>query len=97
MVKGGNGGGGTIQDLIKGNKRDNVLTGTSGSDTILGLEGDDAIIGLDGDDTIDGGSGNEIVADWLGDAPLTIGEGVDLSDLNATSVILDAQDPNLSI
>jgi hypothetical protein len=59
MAKGGKGGGGSSSGVIKGNKRDNDLTGTSGDDIIQAQGGNDTITGLEGNDTIDGGSGSD--------------------------------------
>ncbi|QJF51841.1 calcium-binding protein [Roseobacter ponti] len=74
MAKGGkkggsnSGGGGSEGGSIKGNRKDNLLTGTEFDDTILARQGDDTLIGLggndflfaeEGDDLLEGGSGND--------------------------------------
>ena len=48
-------------DTVRGNTRDNVLSGLAGADTLVGRTGDDTFIGSAGDDSFDGGIGTDTV------------------------------------
>ena len=51
--------GGSGNDTICGNERDNTIDGKAGDDTIFGFAGKDTIIGGDGDDDLYGGEDND--------------------------------------
>jgi Ca2+-binding RTX toxin-like protein len=51
--------GGSGDDQITGDNKDNVLIGGAGNDTIRGEDGNDTLIGGSGDDTMYGGKGND--------------------------------------
>jgi autotransporter-associated beta strand protein len=48
-------------DTVRGNTRNNVLSGLAGADTLVGRTGDDTFIGSAGDDSFDGGIGTDTV------------------------------------
>jgi Ca2+-binding RTX toxin-like protein len=48
-------------DTVRGNTRDNVLSGLAGADTLVGRNGDDSFIGSAGNDSFDGGIGTDAV------------------------------------
>lgn len=51
--------GGSGDDVITGNARDNRLEGGPGNDTLYGLDGDDVLVGGAGNDTMFGGNGDD--------------------------------------
>ena len=51
----------------KGNKSDNVMTGSIGDNKLEGLAGNDSLIGGDGVDTLDGGLGMDTLVGGKGD------------------------------
>lgn len=51
--------GGSGNDKLMGDGKDNFLAGSSGNDTILGRSGSDFLRGENGDDLLDGGPGND--------------------------------------
>lgn len=63
--------------VIKGNARDNNLTGTSGNDEILGFNGDDKLLGGPGNDTLNGGKGDDKLYGGKGNDVLYAGGGKD--------------------
>ncbi|WP_424940741.1 CARDB domain-containing protein [Aliiroseovarius sp. S253] len=84
MPKGGKNGSGS--GAIKGNRKDNVLTGTDASDTIQGNGGNDVLYGLGGNDLLEGGTGNDTLIGGLGDDVIDGGDG------NDTAVFSGARD-----
>jgi VCBS repeat-containing protein len=62
---------------LKGNKGDNVLTGTDGNDKLFGGKGDDKLFGLAGNDKLDGGKGNDTLDGGAGNDLLIGGKGND--------------------
>ena len=71
--------GGSGNDRISGNRKDNVLSGGDGIDTISGGEGNDTLDGGAGADIMRGDRGNDIyVVDLLSDSVIeTTGGGID--------------------
>jgi Ca2+-binding RTX toxin-like protein len=86
---------------IRGNDRDNTLTGTAGRDEIRGEDGNDILRGLGdndrlrgdkGNDTLEGGAGNDRLRGEAGNDVLTGGEGRDrfeFSDRGGNDVVTD--------
>ena len=66
--------GGSGDDEITGNHRDNILVGGLGDDTLSGGSGRDILEGGGGLDTLDGGLGQDILIDLAGGASMTGGE-----------------------
>jgi Ca2+-binding RTX toxin-like protein len=66
--------GGSGDDEITGNHRDNILVGGLGDDTLSGGSGRDILEGGGGLDTLDGGLGQDILIDLAGGALMTGGE-----------------------
>ena len=56
-----NAAGGTGDDILTGNSRNNVLIGNEGDDQLLGLGGRDILIGGLNVDSLDGGDGEDIL------------------------------------
>jgi Ca2+-binding RTX toxin-like protein len=56
-----NAAGGTGDDILTGNSRNNVLIGNEGDDQLLGLGGRDILIGGLNFDSLDGGDGEDIL------------------------------------
>lgn len=81
MPKGGNGGGGNSggENVIRGNKWDNLLAGTGAADRIEGKGGNDTLEGLGGNDTLNGGEGDDLLIGGLGDDIYDGGLGVDVA------------------
>ena len=82
--------GGTGNDTLSGNGRNNSLTGGAGNDTLHGMSGIDSLTGGAGDDLLEGGSQDDIYL-FDADNPLgmdTIDEsvgGVDTLNFSATT------------
>ena len=55
-----------VAEIINGNKKDNVLTGTAAAEIINGKGGDDTIKGGGGSDTIRGGAGADVMTGGAG-------------------------------
>lgn len=87
MPKGGNGngGGGNGANKIRGNGKDNTLTGTDGVDVILGNGGNDLLFGLAGDDTLEGGDGNDTLEGGAGADLLDGGLDVDTASYESSA------------
>jgi len=64
-------------DFIRGNTRNNRLTGLGGNDSISGFGGNDVLDGGDGDDTLDGGEGDDTLDGGEGDDTLDGGQNND--------------------
>ncbi|WP_137702397.1 hypothetical protein [Marimonas lutisalis] len=75
-------GGGNDGGSISGNKRDNILTGTTTADLIEGNDGNDTLIGLDGNDTLLGGNDNDWLDGGAGDDSIDGGAGTDIALFN---------------
>lgn len=63
---------------IRGNDKDNNLTGTYGSDDIEGRGGNDKLFGLGGNDDLEGGNGNDVLDGGAGNNGLEGGLGNDV-------------------
>lgn len=59
----------------KGNRKDNILTGTNDTDLLFGLGGEDTLNGKSGDDTLIGGKGNDQVQGSKGSDLIIWNEG----------------------
>ena len=70
--------GGTGDDRLTGDNKDNILNGFWGNDRLDGGEGDDDLDGSVGNDTLNGGSGNDRLIGRDDDDILTGGSGNDL-------------------
>ncbi len=66
--------------IINGNNGNNVLRGTRFSDIISGLDGNDDIFGDRGDDILDGGNDDDILDGGDGNDTVIGGEGDDVLD-----------------
>lgn len=55
---------------IRGNEKDNNLTGTYGNDDIEGRGGSDRLFGLGGNDDLEGGNGNDVLDGGAGNNDL---------------------------
>jgi Ca2+-binding RTX toxin-like protein len=55
-----------IIPCIRGNARNNVLTGTRGNDALCGGGGNDTLLGLEGNDRLVGGTGNDTLRGHAG-------------------------------
>ena len=69
--------GGSGNDRLTGNNKDNQIDGSSGNDIIYGGAGNDDLFGSFGDDTLDGGDGNDSLDGSFDDDTLDGGEGND--------------------
>lgn len=76
MAKGGKGGSGFDQ-VIRGNKFGNTLTGGGGSDRIEGRDGNDILDGQGGNDLLQGGNGADTLIGGAGADTLEGGAGTD--------------------
>ena len=65
-------------DSIRGDSRDNVLSGLGGDDELDGGDGNDVVEGGDGDDILRGGSGEDLLEGGGGNDVLAGGEGNDV-------------------
>lgn len=74
---------------IRGNSRNNVLTGTTGADTIDGRAGDDTLDGGNGNDTLLGDVGNDILYGGNGNDTLRGGADNDVLNGGLDNDILD--------
>jgi Ca2+-binding RTX toxin-like protein len=82
--------GGSGNDILTGNARDNTLTGGSGADILTGGFGDDRLVGGPGNDTLAGGSGSDtyvfnVSAGDLGSDTITEVDGADSDTLDMSS------------
>lgn len=64
-------------DVIRGNGKNNTLTGTKGPDDIRGLGGNDKLYGLGGNDKLYGGAGKDQLFGGAGNDRLEGGKGAD--------------------
>lgn len=71
--------GGDGNDTIRGDDRDNMLSGGAGADRLEGRGGNDVLV-LDGDDIAFGGDGNDRFVIGLGTMTIDGGEGTDILD-----------------
>lgn len=69
--------GSALNDLIKGNNKNDTLNGGSGNDKIYGYAGVDSIKGGNGNDYIDGGDGNDKLYGDAGNDTIKGGKGKD--------------------
>ncbi len=65
--------GGSGDDDITGDHRDNILVGGGGDDNLHGGEGRDVLVGGDGLDDLEGGAGQDLLIDLAGGASMTGG------------------------
>lgn len=70
--------GGSKDNVIFGDRRNERINGKAGDDLLVGFGGDDILSGGRGDDTLDGGSGQDILMGDRGDDTLYGGAGDDL-------------------
>lgn len=71
--------GGDGNDTIRGDDRDNMLSGGAGADRLEGRGGNDVLV-LDGDDIAFGGAGDDRFVIGLGTMTIDGGEGIDTLD-----------------
>jgi Ca2+-binding RTX toxin-like protein/methionine-rich copper-binding protein CopC len=67
--------GGSGNDSLTGNQRDNYIQGMGGNDLIVGGEGNNILDGGEGDDTITADNGNNKVVGGAGQDAITVGNG----------------------
>ncbi|SNS75353.1 calcium-binding protein [Tropicimonas sediminicola] len=67
-------------DMLQGNKRDNLLSGDDGDDRLFGADGDDVLVTGSGDDRAWGGKGDDTVTVGLGTKTLFGSDGFDTLD-----------------
>ncbi|MDX2214918.1 MAG: calcium-binding protein [Oculatellaceae cyanobacterium bins.114] len=67
---------------VRGDGRNNALSGTQAADTLLGLGGNDSLFGLQGDDLLQGGNGNDRLDGGQGSDRLLGGRGDDTYVVN---------------
>ena len=95
--------GGSGNDRLLGDAKNNILTGEGGADELLGGGGDDTLRGnagadiLDGgegDDVLTGGAGNDIYIVSDGNDTINAGQGSDTlkvpSDYSITGIVLNS-------
>ena len=95
--------GGSGNDRLLGDAKNNILTGEGGADELLGGGGDDTLRGnagadiLDGgegDDVLTGGAGNDIYIVSDGNDTINAGQGSDIlkvpSDYSITGIVLNS-------
>lgn len=68
---------GAWNSYLRGDAKDNGLTGGNGRDTMIGLGGDDTLIGNGGRDKINGGAGDDVIEGGAGRDVLIGGGGAD--------------------
>ncbi|MEO0936054.1 MAG: hypothetical protein AAFY21_20730, partial [Cyanobacteria bacterium J06641_2] len=66
------------QQVFRGTKNFDFLTGEQSNDTLYGLAGDDTLNGQQGDDIINGGTDNDLLVGEKGNDILIDGDGGDL-------------------
>lgn len=64
--------------VIRGNPRDNLLTGTTGGDEIIGFQGNDTLLGRAGNDSLVGGAGRDRLLGEVDNDTLSGDNGNDL-------------------
>ena len=75
-------------DIIYGNRGDDILSGDNGDDIIYGEEGDDKLSGDNGDDILSSSSGDDILAGQNGSDIFDCGEGDDrVIDYEDTDIV----------
>lgn len=78
-AKSPNSSGSTLDDYIKGDKRNNIIKGGDGNDIIIGGVGNDKLYGEAGNDYIEGGEGNDTLYAGEGaEKTLWAGDGNDV-------------------
>ena len=97
-------GGNALANVITGNTGDNYISAGAGNDTILAGDGDDWIIGGAGSDTLTGGAGGDtfvfgsadigikVETDRILDFSTSQGDVIDLSGIDANSILGGEQD-----
>lgn len=53
--------GSNVADVLRGDARDNALSGGGGNDNLAGNEGNDTLFGGDGNDSLNGGGGRDVL------------------------------------
>jgi Ca2+-binding RTX toxin-like protein len=81
-------------DMLRGDRKANNLSGGYGDDTLMGAGGDDFLNGNVGNDTVIGGTGNDTVAGSSGNDHLYGSAGNDRLDGGVGNNTLDAGDGN---
>ncbi len=67
----------SLNDIVVGNSRSNVLFGGGGDDSLSGDDGTDLIFGDAGNDTLEGGAGDDFIIGYTGNDSLAGGAGND--------------------
>ncbi|MBD2459448.1 hypothetical protein H6G89_00180 [Oscillatoria sp. FACHB-1407] len=67
---------------VRGDGRNNQLTGTQAADTLLGLGGSDSLFGLQGEDLLQGGAGSDRLDGGAGSDRMVGGRGDDIYVVN---------------
>ncbi len=67
-------------DILQGNRRNNLLSGGDGDDDLQGKGGDDVLVTGSGTDVVSGGDGKDRVVVGLGNKTLSGGTGFDTLD-----------------
>ncbi|MEL6915463.1 MAG: hypothetical protein AAFP13_13265 [Pseudomonadota bacterium] len=70
-------------DTLRGDGRDNVLSGGAGDDLLEGRAGDDVLVLGEGSDTARGGMGDDTFIIGLGNADVDGGDGFDVVDFGS--------------
>jgi len=69
---------GKVNAVVKGDNKDNTLTGNDGNDSLSGLDGADTLDGGKGNDLLDGGTGADKMAGGAGNDTYVVDELGDL-------------------
>ncbi len=83
--------GGSGNDTITGDAKDNFLNGDIGNDTLNGGAGNDILNGSPGNDTLNGGAGDDTLYGYEGNDVFTGGDGADIFQ------IAHADNPDLMV
>lgn len=67
-----------LNDELRGDAGDNMLSSGQGDDVLSGLAGADVLLGAEGNDTLDGGEGDDVLIGGSGSDHLQGGAGNDL-------------------
>jgi Ca2+-binding RTX toxin-like protein len=81
--------GGTGNDHLSGDARNNVLRGGSGNDTLEGGDGNDVLVGDTGNDLLNGGAGRDLLIGGTGVDTLVGSSGEDLLISGSTAFDAD--------
>jgi Ca2+-binding RTX toxin-like protein/chaperonin cofactor prefoldin len=74
--------GGLGDDVLSGDRNNNILAGGKGDDELNGRNGDDVLLGGEGNDTLNGGNGNDWFSGGGGINTIDGGAGFDILDFS---------------